>query len=186
MGHTDDAQIMGIPHRRLSKAEFVSLVDGQIERCMENEAALGALTIVYAFMEFMSGEGRVSDWIDTYMPLELHELIKIKSEDFWGSRCGLVHSMDVHNRMRDLRQQDYTPIMFHQGLDESTRIFFSSNFHDEDIVVEKGTNILPLNRFVEAFRAGIQKWADDAVECPPFVFPILGRVNSSTRSGDSS
>ena len=51
MGCIDEVQIASVPHKRISKAEFVSLIDGQLEKCMDNEAALGALTIVYSFVE---------------------------------------------------------------------------------------------------------------------------------------
>ena len=99
---------------------------------------------------------KISDWIDTYMPLPESELLTIKSEDFWGSRCGLLHGMDIHSKDRDIRGRDYRPINFHQGIEETTRLFISSAWSDDDTVVEKGTQVLPLNRIIDSFLAGMR------------------------------
>lgn len=181
-----DNKTIGIRHRKLSKAEFASLIQRQIDRCMKNDAGLGALTIIFSTMDFMSGDGKVSDWIKLYMPPMENDLITVKSEDFWGSRCGLLYGMDVHSKNRNKFGGDYRPIMFHQGIDDSTRIFMSSVWGDKDIVVEQGTHILPLIEFVKAFISGMWRWADGSDECPPFVFPILGKETIPKEVNDQS
>ena len=162
MTESADSNVMGIKNRRISKQELASVIQRQVERCIEQDAALGALTIVFSMMDFMSGDGKVSDWIDAFMPLQENHLLTIESEDFWGSRCGLLHSMDVHSKERDKRNRDYRPIMFHQGIDEHTRIFMSSDWNDEDIVVEQGTNILSLTSSCKSIHCRdveVGKWA---------------------------
>ena len=72
----DGQEIIMVKTRKLSKEEFAGIIKTQIDRCIDNEAYLGALTIIYAFMDYMAGDGTTASWMDKYMPARNPESIK--------------------------------------------------------------------------------------------------------------
>ncbi len=169
---------------KISKETFAQMMIDEIDRCMGAQAFLAVLTTMFAFMEYMTGDGQLSDWIDKYMSLPDSdmEVLKVQSNMFWGSRNALVHGMDIHSDKRNPKGRTYSPIIYHIGIDDSARILVSSDWDENETTIEKGTRFVPFLDVVNAFNDGIRKWRDESDGYPKFVLPVLGYIRSDGES----
>lgn len=156
---------------RISKEHFANMIEDQINKCLNSEAPLGALAIIYCAIDCMSGENKVSDWIDKYLPYVPEDL---SGQDFWGARNGLLHSLDIHDARRDKKGANYRPLLFHlyEDLDKDMLII-SPDWTDEEFLLDRGTKILSLDHFANAFIMGMKKWVEGPDVLRRLVYPIL-------------
>ena len=168
--NTDDGE-KRIAVCRISKEHFANMVEDQVNKCLNSDAPLGALSIIYCAIDCMSGKDKVSAWIDKYLPSMPTDMT---GQDFWGSRNGLLHSLDIHDSRRDLKGADYRPLLFHLNDEvENDMLIISPDWTNEELLLDKGTRFLNLDRFANAFIIGMKKWAEGPDVLRRLVYPIL-------------
>lgn len=156
---------------QISKAEFANLIEGEIRKCLEIKSPLGTLAIIYSAIDSMAGTGQFADWIDTYFPYMPPGL---SGKDFWGSRNNLFHRLDIHSEKRDKRGKKYTPLVFHWDESHENKILIiSPDWKEGDPLLDLGTTFIILEKFVDVFIKGMNKWAGESGDLSRFVFPIL-------------
>lgn len=172
MQNPDNMDINHTPMKlyKISKGEFAGLIEGEIKKCLEIKSPLGALAIIYSAIDSMAGTGQFADWIDTYLP---HMPPELSGKDFWGSRNSLFHRLDIHSEKRDKKGKKYTPLIFHLGESFENKGFLASPGRENDFTLEESTTLITLEKFVNAFIKGMNKWAGEPGDLPRFVFPIL-------------